>query len=909
MKIIPETNKSHPVRIVIIAVMIMAVMVLFSVLAGCVLKRQIDLADIEHEGTSLQPTTLPDSDSTTDALFAAVAGTEFILPMQQGDVSLDTGELLPGTTRLHSSLFTVPNRVLKLRIGEGYRVLIGEIDAAGNQTRTPVFGQVLWYAYRNARWIFILERTDGREISETEASSLVVTLLDPNTVQQVGDGLWRVSPVWGGAGSYADMFSLTGDERISSPIPLADSGLGVLFGGDEETAAWTFRAAAFRLTDDGIQPSSNEILQQLEEAERLHAQSLYLPRTEDTWVVLILDATADPEQLTLTGGTLQVDEDHRLSGLFNMTLRLDWDENENCFLQMTSYNGDTYRLGQNCLGALLHAADVERVRCDPRFELTAVLLAADKNGVLKRTNTLWNHVQPGGDTPRGFTELVPEADDGYLLLCVRRRAEPLLTAAGEFILESPGMGAMRGFDEVSEGVMVDYRPGRKPVVTGIDDPVVVQNLKDITSLRAEHVYAGMFSTPQRPNIYYEYPEMTDVTPVWYNGRFTSNTFLHHITPLSYLTASANPNSRYYMFGDMRGYGSTCINFALSMFGLTETYSMTQLWREPLLKFERSSFNAQADLERLSPCDLLLEINTETRGGHIMMVKELIHDADGALFGVTIVEAWPPFSRQRTFYLTDKTQVAGMLKTMLLPEALNTYVCKLRVKPQYVRSLRQTFSFPSEVQVGTVRCDRGTDGLYCMGDPYAWLSVTDETANELFLFCGENYVGTLSLENAFRRNGCRMADFSSMLTMPGLYTVYTDVSAEVQERFYVPEKKAGLRLKRINGDPSKNEEAGICIVAPDYSEIDCIFVYYKREVQEASETPETAPEYLFYVYPAEMVAKADPDKYGEGYGFLTVPDMFEGRRYAYTRVFYRTPYGTYWIGYSNGKLVQSSENTF
>ncbi|MBQ6119190.1 MAG: hypothetical protein IJK98_08155, partial [Clostridia bacterium] len=457
MKDFPATNRSHPARIVIIAVLMMTVLVFFSALAGCAFKRQIDLAEMEQEESSLPAITLPETDPATDALFTAVAGASFALPMRQGDISLDTGEALPGTTRLHTSLFTAPNRVLELQVREGYRVLIDEMDAAGGQTQTPVSGQLIWYAYQNARWAFVLERTDGREIAVTEAGALMVTLLDPDAVQQTGDGLWRVAPVWGGADSYHNMFSLAEDERISSPMPLADGGLGVLFGGDEETAAWTFRAAAFRLTDDGLQPSSDELLQRLEEAERLHAQSLYLPRTEDTWVVLILNAAADPEQLTLTGGTVRVDEDHRLSGLFNMTLRLDWDENENCFLQMTSYNGGTYRLGQNCLGALLRAADVERVRCDSRFELTAALLAADETGVLKRTKTLWDQVQPGGDTPRGFTELVPEADDGYLLLCVRRRAEPLLTAAGEFVLESPGMGAMRGFDEVAEGVAVDYR--------------------------------------------------------------------------------------------------------------------------------------------------------------------------------------------------------------------------------------------------------------------------------------------------------------------------------------------------------------------------------------------------------------------------------------------------------------------
>ncbi|MBQ6119068.1 MAG: hypothetical protein IJK98_07530, partial [Clostridia bacterium] len=242
----------------------------------------------------------------------------------------------------------------------------------------------------------------------------------------------------------------------------------------------------------------------------------------------------------------------------------------------------------------------------------------------------------------------------------------------------------------------------------------------------------------------------------------------------------------------------------------------------------------------------------------------------------------------------------------LPEALDTYVCKLRVKPQYVQSLRQTFTFPSEVSVGTVRCDRGTDSLYCMGDPYAWFSVTDESASELFLFCDETYMGTLSLENAIRRNGCRMVDFSALLTAPGLYTVYTDVSAEVQERFFVPAQKTGLRTTRQYADPEKGKRGAMCIVAPDYAEIDSVYIFYNRKTPTTGEDPDKSPVYLLDVYPREVIAEADPDVYGEGFGILTVPDTLEDRNYIFTRVMYRTPYGTFWIGYSAGKAVQTSD---
>ena len=866
-------------------------------------------AEVSSVPAEPEPTTvrLPTSAPAADELFCGAAGLTFALPMVPGDAASDLARTVESTVRLRSAIVTVPDRVFLLKIASGYRVTVCTLGANGVFSRAAAEGNALWYGYVNARVVFVLERIDGTEIAPEEAASLQITLLDPNALTRDAFGLWTAEPVWGAADSFGGTIPLAEGEQICAPVPLSDGGLGVLFGGDETEAVRSFRAAALRLTDDGLMLSEDPALQALLASGAQAAQSLYLPQTADTFAVLILEAGADPSLLTLTGGTARPTDENRLGGLINMNTRLDEIDGRSV-LQMIQYSCIPEIPEQEYLGAVLPVADVVSVRCDARFELMATLWALDETGKLKRTKTYWQSVQPGGSAPRGYALLEPDReDDGFLLLCVHRRAEPVVLPSGSFAVKSRGMGAMRGYNEVPEGVVVEYAAGRALQAQGFDDPVVAQNLLDITSESVPYVYAGEFNRWQAPDTYYLYPEMTDVSPVWYSGRNLGNTYVNHVSPRSYLTAAANPNSRFYQFADSTGYGSTCVFFSLSLFGVTETYPVSQLnGTAPLLKFVREPFSYASQAESLRPGDLLMETDPVSLQGHLMVVKEVLRHPDGRLYAASVLESWPPFSRQRTFYFIGATDASCALLRGCLPSNLEEYTLRLRVKPEYVRSLRELYDMSPDITVGTVMCDRGSDALYCIGARLAEFTVTDEAAEQLFVYRNSTLTGRISLAGADRRNGFRVVDFAPLLTDPGLYTVYTDTSSDVQERFFVPAQKTWMYITHQEGDPAKQQDAAVHIVAPDRAEIDSMFVCYRRDVPLTATDPDQSPQFVYEAYPAEMIVAADHDKYGEGAGMLTVPETLDGRRYSYTRVIYRTPYGTYWLGYSDGKLVQSSE---
>ena len=884
--------------------LLIAVLLLCLFLVGCkIINKLTAPTEPTTEAVTAAPVVLPDTAPDTDALFASAAGSVFRLSFRSGDVSMDTFAPLTDGTKLSTSLFSVPNRLFSLHVENGYRLFVCSWNYSGERSRLPAAGDTIWYAQKNARWAFVLERTDGGEITEAEADMVTVTLLDPDAVQPASHGLWTLLPVWGASDSYGGGFALQPGEQVSAPLPLSDGGLGVLFGGDETSAAKSFRVAAFRLSDDGIVPAEDAVLQQMNNAGEIPAQSFCLPETKDCYAVLILKADNDPGLLTLTGGHVNAEAQARLSGLFNMNIRLDEGEN-GPILQMIQYYADQTIANQEYLGAILRVSDVERITCDPRFELTATLWAPDAAGTLIRTKTFWNGVQPGGKGPRGFNAIVPDGNDtGFLLLCVHRRAEPLQTAAGEFAVKSRGMGAMRGYEEVSAGVAVDFVPGREQRLVQFDNPIITQNLHDITSLTAPHVYGGVYSTPQNPEKKSAYPEMSDLSPVWYNGRFMANAYLHHVSPRSYLTAAANPNSRYYLFSQPQGYGSTCINFSTSVLGITEEYAMSQLWKDEMLKFDRAAFSVETDLDALLPGDLLLEIDHVSLVGHLMIVKEKGYTADGSLFYVTILEGYPPFSRQRTFYVTGAPKMDSTLLYACSPAKLKNYECRLRIRPEYVRSLRDSFDMTPDLTTGTVMCDRGSDAIYCIKAKRAELSVTDESAQKVRFFRDGNFAGEISLAKASRRNGLRVVSFAHLLTDPGLYTVKTDQSEDVQERFYVPEQKRGFRLDRNSAGENGGNET-ITITVADPMQIDSVKIFYRRE--KSDDPDDKRPEYDSVVHPPEsLVPSADP-KYGPDWGCITVPAERDGMRYSNARVYYRTPFGSFWTGYNRNVFIQTAE---
>ena len=214
------------------------------------------------------------------------------------------------------------------------------------------------------------------------------------------------------------------------------------------------------------------------------------------------------------------------------------------------------------------------------------------------------------------------------------------------------------------------------------------------------------------------------------------------------------------------------------------------------------------------------------------------------------------------------------------------------------------------------CDRGSDAVYCIGATHAQFSVTDEAAAVLIVKNGDRETGRIPLAGAERKNGMKVVSFSHLLTEPGLYTVYTDTSDAVQERFYVPPQQKGFRVERGDGETEKT----VSIVAADLASVDSVLVYYKKIVsvepaqEEGADTPveedvQTNQKTIVTrrTYPKEALESADKKKYGAGCGRITFPMETDGFTYYMTRVVYRTPYGTYWISYANGQLVQSAEH--
>lgn len=832
--------------------------------------------------------TLPASDPAYDALFAGASGEPFDLPLVSGDLEPLTGRACLDDAVLHTPVFAVPNRVVQWAIPSDLSAMLWRVNPDGSAISAPIQNDALTYLHKNARWAVVIRHADGAVFTET--ASIAAASCDPANVPVGADGMWTAAPLWGTATSYDGAYGFTAGSVVSIPIPLYDGGLRLLFGGQ---SAGTFRAVAMRLTDDGAFPAESDTLNRLTAAGETEARSLHLPQTDDTYVVLSLPGDADLTAVSVTGGEPRIGAAEKLPGLMWAQILPKTDKTK--VPRIIQFQSSNMWAGQEYLAALLPANAVDTVVCAPRFELFAELWR-NKNSTLQYVKTIAGDFRPGSDEPRGAASLTLDEDAGFVFLAVHRIAEPEASGA-EVAFKSPGMGGFGGFADVASGVRVTYKTGMEPQISEVEDPRIAQNLEDLSHM-SSYAYAGQFSTPQHPTNMYSYERMY-VSPFWYNGKFKANTVLHHVTPRSYLTAAKNPNSRCYMFSSDQGYGATCFNFMLSVYGITECYAQVQMKWDNMLKFERRDFSRYTDIESLVPGDILTRINPENQIGHSMAVTQITRFG-GQIWSVTVTESWAPFPRCRSFYQTGATDASGTaLKTALWSD-LDLYTYWNRVRPEYVRRLRDSFDMDPDTTVGTVMCDRGSDSLYCMGAPLAEFSVTDDAATTLYVFCDGQLAGILSLEGAVWRNGCRVVSFAHLLTAPGLYTVITDRSTDVEETFYVPPMTEGFRV--YTSAPDAAQKGPTRVVASCFSQLDTVFVYYKKRAGDTS----VGPTYTIGVYCKEELTAADPAVYGADRGEIVIPDQIFGYDFSFARVMYRTPYGTFWTGYSKGKLVQSSE---
>ena len=603
---------------------------------------------------------MPATDPVYDRLLSKTDAAYADLRLIPGDIILATGETLPDETRAHTPLFAVPNRVLRVEADPAYRVFFCRLDAGGGQFRSALETDCLFYAGRSASYALVAERYDGGALAGTGDVTLRVYFAQEDLFRSEENGLLSANPFWGGSQSFFGAFALHEGDRVSVPIPLSNGGLGLLFGGDEESAVKRFRASAVRLTDDGIVPSTQAALQSLNTAAFLQAQSLYIPETPETYLVLILESGTDPGALTLTGGSLTVAPERRLTGLFNLDMDLR-ETGTGIVPTPISFVPANMDRGQNWVGALLRTADVQSVACGSRFELLAEYWDVDEAGSLKKSRGIGDGIQPGGAVIRGASVLTPDPTAGaWMLLCVHRRAEPSVDAFGAYGIREPGMGGLSGYGDVRDGVAVTYTPEHVPEIAGITDPTLLQNLQDVFGMRAPRVYPGTYYSPQKPSEKYSFPDMRDAAVIWYGGEKYANTLLQHISPRTYLTAAANPNSRFY--GNHGYYGATCFTLMLALYGVPESYQAIQPWAEPLLKFDRTSFSFRTEPDAVRPGDILIKGNPETQTAHAMMVFETVRTA-GALSSVTVLEAFPPFARLRTFTMTGAVDSGSSLLSM------------------------------------------------------------------------------------------------------------------------------------------------------------------------------------------------------------------------------------------------------
>jgi len=721
----------------------------------------------------------------------------------------------------------------------------------------------------------------------------------------------------------------TNGRASSAPIPIPKTGLKISVNPARWKAgtAFTFRVMCVSITDDGLilDETSPDLFAEAT-TQTSTAESVYIPYVEGAYIVIDTgDYGSDPARLVdaiyaYSGEVETYGGNGKLLGLHPVRVF-----RQNGVPQILFGSKSSIINTSRYYGGALWLRYTKSITVATPYDIVANVYRLEDDGTRTLVDSYYTMEQ---GTDNGKVAGVQHIDlsgydfDGFIFFAVHNRVQYDASAGSALSYKkNRGMGVMGQYLDVYNSVFVEYRNAYQYTVeTGLQ-PTVFDNANAFMQYkfpeRLASYYVHEWETEE--NRHY-FDETYDATPAFYAGSYDANEVFLNVEGRSYWTGMYNINSRCYQFvrdtehtGTTNqgriGYGLTCTDFVSVLLGLRENYPPSAMAFATPYKFDvvADDWDYQTQMDLLRPGDVLTEYRYGGSEGqdatteHCMICYEKKY-VNGQLECIVMVEAGYPYTRFTCLYNDKYVGLVGNFQSI---RRLGDYHYIRRIKPQYLTSIRETFDLSKSYTPGTIMCDRGTNSVYCtnphptngwaLEQPELLLTITDDTASTVVIYKNGDEVASVSIGSQ-TRNGYRVLDIKDYIlpygdTSPeGLYTLKTNTSADVQERFWVQ----GPREFFVDGGDDDDR----IIHVPDLANLRYMAVIYHKTVID-QEVSKTANQYLI-VTPEEFGA-ATPEAgqpWDATWGEYTAPaEALDGATYHATKLIYGvendgTDFGTY-----------------
>lgn len=821
---------------------------------------------------------------------------------EKGGFDNTTGEKWYAENRLRCGLFYLNNLFLHIEIASGYQVIVYKIEddvvTAERYTTTKYI-----YAYKNAKWGFVIRRSDNAVIDVSEAVNVQIKVYKSDR-HEIGHGMYEES-VNLINNQYVTVDDLTYhyvlNRYASQPIKIPKSGLRIEYNSEyrRSTGILWYRVLCVELTDSGIVLSEiNEDLYAESNNLTFGFYSTYIPYVENAYIIVLARERTSggrtyylsdfPNMLKVYSGII-TDNNGSVFGLHpfrcfvsNGNLRIIWGTHRS-IINTSRYYGGAMKLRY-----------ANKIYCAPKYTILANVYRYNLDGTQTLVDSIWsrepdNHTGDGSIAGVSMIDLSSYDFDGIVLFAIHNTEMYIADRTADKV-KQVGMGVMSQYDEVFNSVYVEYKNGYHVDIKSGINPTVEENIYHYSRYTVPKRFASYYAHRTSQTQRYYFDEQYDCSPAFYAGGYDSNALFIAVTGKSYYTAMQNPNSRCYNFSRTSdayqaiGYGLTCTDFVSVLLGRIENFGVND-WAQygiPYAENISDNWNYVTDMDQLRSGDILAEyIDRQGEGtriwdGHVMMVRNLVY-VNGSLEAVNLIEAGYPYTRLTCVYNNYYTRTLADWQTF---PRLADYQFLRRFKPEYINDIRDVFDLSTDYTVGTIMCDRGTDSVYCLSVREIDLSVSDDEAENVRIYKDGELVDTVPIGSTVK-NGLRVLDIKPSVTEAGYYTLKTDTSEDVQESFYVPETISfTLDDQVIDG-----KRHGTFW---NYSQLKYIRVVYLH-------TNELGTTSWGKMYRKDEVT---PNHDEEDTCTFDVPVEDEyGQPYYKTTVVYQTPYGAYWVDYT------------
>lgn len=567
---------------------------------------------------------------------------------------------------------------------------------------------------------------------------------------------------------------------------------------------------------------------------------VYIPYIEDTYVIIntgtYIDSAGINDAIWVYSGESK--EKGKVLGLHPVAAYVMNDSSETALSQYkVIINFGSHRTiiaTSNYYGGYLWLRYVKSISVDPKYTILANIYKLNDDGTIEKINDYYSYCP---DTSNGlypcgvqYIDLSMYDFDGFVEFAIESSVQ--YRASGQELNSykyRTGMGIMNRYMDVFNSVHVEYKNGYLVEYEKGLPSIIFDNVNDFMNYTYPKRFGSYYINPHDStnNVPYQFLSNENVSPAFYDG-YNGNTIFLNVTGKSYYTAMANPNSRCYNFrwsgatGNVAnvpiGYGITCTDYTSILLGLKENYWISQFAFGENSKFTKikENWDARTEMDLLKPGDVLTQCYKEsdtTMEGHCMIVYEKKY-INGQLEAITIVEAGYPYTRFTTLYNEKYYPLLGNWITFNrlygyedVPGNPATYHGGYkwinRIKPQYLKRIKDVYDLSRSYTPGKIMCDRGTDSIYSVfpvdgaypdGEQelaaYSLpISISDNEASNVYIYktvgATTSLVGTVSIGDT-RVNNLRVVDIKQYIKSGGVYTLKLSQSGDVQERFYVQE---------------------------------------------------------------------------------------------------------------------------